>query len=220
MLAESHHAAVQASPFSMTSKVSTTTSTCFFCWLWLEARTRPTWAQMLTWQPKLLKHTLPKRVITFWSVCFSFSEPWKCASSFVRVRLWTGGRYLWWHFRSLPETFGYSPAGKLSCPLLYSPSPPLFFSLLQNNSTISFSLQANKQRDIQENIIESDAQVRSAKNSALCGQGCLCAFLFEDVSSRVWVLELKPTPWGPFCLCFDEGAMQPLTPSSGSQRSL
>lgn len=45
-----------------------------------------------------------------------------CVSHGFRVRWRPGGRYFWWHLRSLQETSGYSAAGKphLTSPLLCS----------------------------------------------------------------------------------------------------
>lgn len=146
-------------------------------------------------------------------------EPWECVSSFVRVRWWPGGRCLWWHFRSLQETFGYSAAGKHSCPLLYSP-PSRHSSSLCSKTTILSSLQANKQRDVHEESIESDAQVRSVNNSALQNQGCLCVFLFEGVTVT-WLRTGAQACEAPSCLCVLKGVLCNrchgwLTLSSGS----
>lgn len=47
-----------------------------------------------------------------------------CLCVYLRVWCWLGGGYMWGHFRSLQETFGYSAAGKLdpllSCSIVFS----------------------------------------------------------------------------------------------------
>lgn len=89
---------------------------------------------------------------------------------------------------------------QVNSPVLFFTPPfsPLLFSLLQN---ILSSLQANKQRDIHEESIENDAQVRSASNSALRNQTCLCVLLFEGVSVTCLRTGAKAYTVRPLCIC-------------------